>query len=227
MYKAQTQVVYSRTNSHGNFTALLDVLSPNFWITIVAFMFIFFFFFIVTTKYSLTKSTIALAILDSAALIIKAFLGQAFDENVFLKTHYGLKKTFILQLQLLSLVGALVFWVYSGCLISFFTFSPSGPPINFINDLKDSPMKFYVQADYSTAFDQIKAHFKGSNIPKSIIEITDSSLFQKVLSDIANGVQGTGGIAHSQIWQKKISEGKMLLHCFNVNLPNFRIFSYR
>ena len=32
---------------------------------------------------------------------------------------------------------------------------------------------------------------------------------------------------YDQIWQKKISESKMLLHCFNVNLPNFRIFSYR
>ena len=57
----------------------------------------------------MTKSTIALAILNSVALIIKAFLGQAFDENVFLKSHYGLKNTFILQLQLLSLVGAMCF----------------------------------------------------------------------------------------------------------------------
>ena len=45
----------------------------------------------------MTKSTIPLAILNSVALIIKAFLGQAFDENVFLKSHYGLKNTFILQ----------------------------------------------------------------------------------------------------------------------------------
>ena len=125
------------------------------------------------------RSTIALAILDSAALIVKAFVGQGFNEDVFLKSHFGLKKTFVLQLQLLSLVGAMVFWIYSGCLISFFTISPSGLPIIFINDLKDSPMKFYVQPDYSTAFDQIKI------------------------------------------------ESKILLHCFNVNLPNFRIFSYR
>ena len=70
----------------------------------------------------------------------------------------------------------MVFWIYSGCLISFFTISPSGLPIIFINDLKDSPMKFYVQPDYSTAFDQIKI------------------------------------------------ESKILLHCFNVNLPNSVFF---
>ena len=107
--RSQVQVIYSKTSAQGNLTGLLDVLSTNLWITIFGFMFIFFLLFVVTIKYSMPKSTIALAILDSAVLIVKAFLGQGFDEDVFRNSHYGLKKTFILQLQLLSLVGAMVF----------------------------------------------------------------------------------------------------------------------
>ena len=207
-FKAQVQVVYSRRQTHGNFTGLLNVLSPNFWITILAFMFVFFFLFIASIKYSMPRSTIALAILDSAALIVKAFVGQGFDEDVFLKSHFGLKKTFILQLQLLSLVGAMVFWVYSGCLISFFTFSPSGPPINFIEDLKDSPMKFYLYNN-SFAFHKIKKSL--NEVPKSLVGryyLDDIDMHKKVLLELANGAEGIGGIMEDHSSQKIISESK-------------------
>ena len=210
IFKAQVQVVYSRRQTHGNFTGLLNVLSPNFWITIFAFMFIFFFLFIASIKYSMPRSTIALAILDSAALIVKAFVGQGFDEDVFLKSHFGLKKTFILQLQLLSLIGAMVFWIYSGCLISFFTFSPSGPPINFIEDLKDSPMKFYLY-DNSFVFHKVKKSLK--EVPKSLVGRTwtsnASNVHKKVLLDLANGAEGIGGIMEDHRSQKIISESKI------------------
>ena len=202
--RSQIQVIYSKTNSQGNLTGLLGVLSTNFWITILGFMFIFFLLFIVTIKYSMPKTSIALAILDSAALIVKAFLGQGFDEEVFQKSHYGLKKTFILQLQLLSLVGAMVFWIYSGCLISFFTFSPSAPPINFIIDLKDSPMKFHLQKP-SLAFHQVVKALN-NEVPKSIVVGTTYDIHKKVVLDIANGIEGIGGLSEHFTWQKMITE---------------------
>ena len=154
------------------------------------------------------RSTIALAILDSAALIVKAFVGQGFNEDVFLKSHFGLKKTFILQLQLLSLIGAMVFWIYSGCLISFFTFSPSGPPINFIEDLKDSPMKFYLYNN-SFAFHKIKKSL--NEVPKSLVGryyLDDIDMHKKVLLELANGAEGIGGIMEDHSSQKIISESK-------------------
>ena len=43
------------------------------------------------------------------------------------------------QLQILSFLGAIVFWTYSGCLISFFTFSDSGPPIHSLSELTKKP----------------------------------------------------------------------------------------
>ena len=150
------------------------------------------------------RSTIALAILDSAALIVKAFVGQGFNEDVFLKSHFGLKKTFVLQLQLLSLVGAMVFWIYSGCLISFFTFSSSGPPINFIKDLKESPMKFYVWNN-SLPFNHIRRSL--NEVPKSIVESTSDTI-KKVLLEMANGAEGIGVIKEGYLLQKIISESK-------------------
>ena len=150
------------------------------------------------------KTSIALAILDSAALIVKAFLGQGFDEEVFQKSHYGLKKTFILQLQLLSLVGAMVFWIYSGCLISFFTFSPSAPPINFINDLRDSPMKFHLM-NPSMVYAYVKKAMN-NEVPKSIVVGTTYDFHKKVVLDIANGTKGISGISENFIWQKIIYE---------------------
>ena len=200
---SKTQLIYSETNTQGNLTGLLGVLSTNFWITILGFMLIFFLLFIVTIKYSMSKSTVALAVLDSAALIVKAFLGQGFDEDVFQKSHYGLKKTFILQLQLLSLVGAMVFWIYSGCLISFFTFSPSAPPINFVTDLKNSDMKFGVQKP-SFTFDLVAKAL--DEVPKSIVVDTTYDFHKKVVLDIANGAEGIGGISYHYMWHKTISE---------------------
>ena len=205
------QVIYSKTNTHGNFTGLLGVLSLNFWITIFGFMFIFFFLFIVTIKYSMSRSTIALAVLDSATLIVKAFLGQGFDDDVFLKSHHGLKKTFILQLQLLSLVGAMVFWIYSGCLISFFTFSSNGPPINFVIDLKDSPMKFYLR-NGTLALERLIKALNMTKLPKSIVVNSNSDIYEKILLDLANGISGIGGIGESQVWQKIINRDD-LDHC--------------
>ena len=151
------------------------------------------------------RSTIALAILDSAALIVKAFVGQGFNEDVFLKSHFGLKKTFVLQLQLLSLVGAMVFWIYSGCLISFFTFSSNGPPINFVKDLKESPIKFHLLDDD----DDILYHIRKSlnEVPQSIVEST-SDVFKKVLLEMANGAEGVGVIKEGYLLQKIISESK-------------------
>ena len=209
--RSQIQVIYSKTNTQGNLTGLLGVLSTNFWITILGFMFIFFLIFIVTIKYSMPKSTVALAILDSAALIVKAFLGQGFDEEVFQKSHYGLKKTFILQLQLLSLVGAMVFWIYSGCLISFFTFSPSAPPINFINDLKDSPMKFHIM-NPSFVYAYVEKAMN-NEFPKSIVAGTTYDFRKKVVLDIANGIEGIGGLSEHFTWQKIITESISNSNC--------------
>ena len=152
----------------------------------------------------MSKSTVALAVLDSAALIVKAFLGQGFDEDVFQKSHYGLKKTFILQLQLLSLVGAMVFWIYSGCLISFFTFSPSAPPINFISDLKDSPMKFHLM-NSSMVYAYVKKSMN-NEVPKSIVAGTTYVVYEEVVLDIANGIEGIGGLSEHFTWQKIVTE---------------------
>ena len=202
--RSQVQVIYSKTSTQGNLTGLLGVLSTNLWITIFGFMLIFFLLFVVTIKYSMPKSTIALAILDSAVLIVKAFLGQGFDEDVFCNSHYGLKKTFILQLQLLSLVGAMVFWIYSGCLISFFTFSPSAPPINFISDLEHSPMKFHLH-NHSYFVYEIVIKVLGK-APKSIDVGPTFDIYKKVVLDIANGTKGISGISENFIWQKIIYE---------------------
>ena len=202
MYKVSTQVVYLKTsNAHGSITGLLNVLSTGFWMTILVFMFLFFILFVVTTKYSTTKPKIARSILDSGTLIIKAFLGQGFNEDVFIESHYELKKTFLLQLQLLSFIGAMVFWIYSGCLISFFTFIPGEPPINFISDFKDSPMTFYIYPNGMTQR-QISKVLKESTLPKSIA--TDREIID-VMKDMANGVRGIGIITEGQSWRDKIS----------------------
>ena len=193
LYTDSTQVVFLKTsNAHGRSTGLLDVLSKGFWITIFAFMVLFFLIFLVTTKYSMTKPKIANSILDSGTLIVKAFLGQGFSEDTFVNSHYELKKTFTLQLQLLSIIGAMVFWIYSGCLISFFTFTSNESPINFVSDFKDTPMTFYVNG---RANDRIRNILKEPTLPKSIS--TTRYIFE-VMEDMANGKMGLGIIADSQ-----------------------------
>ena len=87
MYQVHFELIYLRKNTHGKLTSLLDVLNIHFWLAIIMFMLIFLFIFIITTKFSMSKSVIAKSMLDSTTLIIKAFVGQGFDETNFLESH--------------------------------------------------------------------------------------------------------------------------------------------
>ena len=94
----------------------------------------------------------------------------------------------------------MVFWIYSGCLISFFTFVPGGSPINFISDFKDSPMTFYLQRVLNHG---IKDVLNEPTLPKSI---STNRLISEVLKDMASGKEGLGVIADRQVWRNLVSK---------------------
>ena len=146
LYTVSRIVVYrSDSNSVGSWNGLFKVLAKEFWFAILISMLTFLLIFILSIRYTMKGSKIFLSILNSGTIIVQAFLGQGFEPGFFHQTHVRFKQTFILQLQLLSFVGAMVFWVYSGCLISFFTFSSNQPPIRFTKDLvSEENFKFYV-----------------------------------------------------------------------------------
>ena len=119
------------------------------------------------------------------------------------RSRYGLKKTFLLQLQLLSFVGVMVYWIYTGCLVSFFTFSPAGSPITFVKDIYDSPFQFHLD-NHSYSLYQMKKAMNISSFPTSIT-VTDN--IESVMKDMSNdGKQGVCVIAKSIILQEKISQ---------------------
>ena len=173
MYKVSRIVVYrSDSNSVGSWNGLFKVLATEFWLAILVSMLTFFVIFVLSIRFTMKGSKIFLSILNSATLIVQAFLGQGFEPDFFIKTHVRFKETFTLQLQLLSFIGAMVFWVYSGCLISFFTFSSDQPPIRYVKDLvNEENFKFYVY-NGSTLTD-IKNALNSTEAPNCIETIDD------------------------------------------------------
>ena len=93
----------------------------------------------------------------------------------------------------------MVFWIYSGCLISFFTFSPSGSPINFVRDFKNSDLTFYTTPGRLAS---IRKALNEETIPESIKVINGMG---RVLKDMAIGTEGIGAIHESHIFPHLIS----------------------
>ena len=153
---AKREILYRTSNPIGQWTSLTSVLSMNLWIAILMSMLIFLVTFTITTKTGNQRRFLLTSMIDSGSIILKAFLAQNFDENHFTRSHFGSRKTIAFQLQILSFLGAIVFWTYSGCLISFFTFSDSGPPIHSLAELLNKPNVRLSAIGPGTTFNSIK-----------------------------------------------------------------------
>ena len=117
----KTLVVYfwKTSNISADFFSMLWVFSSEFWLVLIGAIIIFFFAFCLT---KLLEKHHGLKFLDSLyvfAAIIQAILAQSFDESTLLSSKRPSTKTsFSILFFVLSLMGSLIFAVYSGCLIS-------------------------------------------------------------------------------------------------------------
>lgn len=141
---AKTELLYRISNPKGHWKSLTSVLSMDLWLAIFASMMIFLVIFIITSQRKLS--------LHFISIILQAYLAQNFAEIPFWKVYGSKKKALALTLQLLSFLGAIVFWTYSGCLVSFFAFSHSGPPIQSLGDLQINKVKLKVYGKGATYF---------------------------------------------------------------------------
>ena len=137
------ELMYRISNPKGNWKSLTSVLSTDLWLAIFASMLIFYFIFMITSRLKSHG-------LEFLSIILQAYLAQNFTEESFWKAYGCKKKALVLSLQLLSFLGAIIFWTYSGCLVSFFTFSHSGPPIRSLGDLikRQVELKHYNGSTY-------------------------------------------------------------------------------
>lgn len=81
---------------------------------------------------------------------VKAILGQSFgDEMLLEKPKFKLSKS--IQIFSISILGAFVFWCFSGVLISLLTVPSVNVPLKSLDDLDGSPNKLYTYSAGSTA----------------------------------------------------------------------------
>ena len=117
----KTIVVYfwKTSNISADFFSILWVLSTEFWLVLIGAIIIFFLALCLT---KLLEKHHGFKFLDSLyvfAAIIKAILAQSFDESTLLSSKRpSTKASFSILFFVLSLMGSLIFAVYSGCLIS-------------------------------------------------------------------------------------------------------------
>ena len=141
---AKTELLYRISNPKGHWKSLTSVLSMDLWLAIFVSMMIFLVIFTTTSQKKLS--------LHFISIILQAYLAQNFAEIPFWKVFGSKKKALVLTLQLLSFLGAIIFWTYSGCLVSFFAFSHSGPPIQSLGDLRTTKVQLRVYGKGATYF---------------------------------------------------------------------------
>ena len=104
---------------------LLNLFDWEFWIFTSISACVFFAILVVGSKFDIVHSGIA---------VTKSFFCQSFEESYLLKNCQV--STFMsVQFFLLSLLGAIVFWGFSGTLTSILISKESGPPIQSLDEL--------------------------------------------------------------------------------------------
>ena len=212
---AKREILYRTSNPIGQWTSLTSVLSMDLWMAIFISMLIFLMIFTITTKIGDQKKFLLTSIIDSESIILRAFLAQSFDENQFTRSHFGSRKIIAFQLQILSFLGAIVFWTYSGCLISFFTFSDSGPPIHSLSELPSKPYVRLSAIGPGTTFNSIKSWLEENHGVEGLLAFNQTIVpfddLQTVISEMVQNEPQShiGLISESQSITGQIRKSKL------------------
>lgn len=114
------------SNTSFSLVSIINIFHYTFWLLVIGILTVFGGLFMTLQDSGKTMETLV-------------YLGRAMlcmsNENDFFLKNPNWNATVKIQLFFLSLFGGLIFWTYSGCLISFLAVPQRYPPINHIKDL--------------------------------------------------------------------------------------------